>query len=447
VLANRISQGEKYSVYRCRNGLIDVAVPIIIDGIQIGRLYTGQFLFAPPDMGFFKRQAEEYGFDEASYLDAVRKVPIVTEERVRQVMVFLSRLAEIIVRMGVTNKRIDDADLIVRKSPAVLFRWRPCPGWPIEYVSDNVIQFGYSPEEIISREVPYASMVYPDDLERVVSHVEEHSKRGEELFQLEYRLVTKGGDVRWVNEHTTAERDGEGLLVHYRGIVIDITERKRTEALLRSSLEEKEILLKEIHHRVKNNLQIVSTLLDLQTENIRDERIISSFRESQHRICAMALIHESIYKSADIASVNFGKYIRDLSYNLANSYLADPGRIDLNVRCGEIDIEIDQAIPCGLIVNELVSNALKHAFPDNRTGEISIEFHREEGGRFTLKVADNGVGMPEGLDFTKTDTLGLQLVNTLARQLRGEVRIEGGQGGTAFIITFPGSRSVGGANA
>ena len=576
ILADRLRQGEKYSVYQCKNGLIDVAVPIVIDGTQIGRLYSGQFLFEPPDMEFFKRQAAEYGFDEASYLDAVRKVPVVSKEQMRQVMAFLCRLAEIIVRMGVTNKRIDDADLIVRKSPVILFRWRTAPGWPIEYVSENVDQFGYSPEELISGQVPYLSMVHPEDLDRVAAEVSDYSAKWVDNFQKEYRIVAKNGEIHWVYDNTVIERDGSGEIRHYQGIVIDITERKRAEdelinahkeldrlllfneALLsaiptpvfykdregrylgcnraftefmgvtpeelkgktvfdlwpgehaqeyhrkdlelmadpvrqmydfkvrdkngvvrpviyakgvfrdengqaagivgaflditerkqaeekiKAALAEKEVLLKEIHHRVKNNLQIVSTLLDLQSENIGDERIISSFRESQHRIYAMALIHESLYKSTDIASVNFGRYVRDLSQNLVNSYLAEPGRIDLELQCGDIDIAIDQAIPCGLIVNELVSNALKHAFPNNRPGELTIEFHIGENGMINLKVADNGVGLPENLDITNTDTLGLQLVNTLARQLRGEVRIEGGQGGTAFVITFPSREPIG----
>jgi PAS domain S-box-containing protein len=219
----------------------------------------------------------------------------------------------------------------------------------------------------------------------------------------------------------------------------EIIERRVAEELVTASLAEKEVLLKEIHHRVKNNLQIISTLLDLQSDNIRDEEAIRSFRESQDRIKAMALIHERLYESSDMASIDFGRYIGDLSVNLLDSYQTDPGRVSLKVDCGDISMEIDRAIPCGLIVNELVSNALKHAFPDGRKGEISIRLHSCDDGLVCITVTDNGIGMPSSLDIKKTATLGLQLVNMLARQLGGQVSMESASG-TAFTIGFPKNR-------
>jgi PAS domain S-box-containing protein len=438
ILADRLRQGEKYSVYQCKNGLIDVAVPIIVEGTQVGRLYSGQFLFAPPDMDFFRRQARECGFDENAYLDAVRKVPIVSEEKVRLVMGFMCRMAEIVVRMGMTNKRIDDADLIVRKSPAVLFRWRPGAGWPIEFVSDNVIQFGYTPEELISKRFSYFSMVHPEDRDRIMCEAEEYYARGEERVQKEYRIVTKGGETRWVNEHTIGERNGEGGLENFRGIVIDITERKKIESLVMNSLEEKEMLLKEVHHRVKNNLQIISTLLDLQSESIHDRAALDAFRESQDRIKAMALIHESLYKTSDMVSIDLGRYIEDLSVHLLNSYLIEPERITLQVDAGGVSLGIDKAIPCGLIINELISNALKHAFPGDLPGEIKVVFQRAKEVSIALRVEDTGVGLPAGLEITKTGTLGLQLVTMLARQLHGVLTVDSGHGGTSFSMIFPG---------
>jgi len=215
----------------------------------------------------------------------------------------------------------------------------------------------------------------------------------------------------------------------------EIAERGAAEERVKASLAEKEVLLKEVHHRVKNNLQIISTLLDLQSETIKNEEALRAFRESQDRIKAMALIHEKLYESSDIASIDFGKYVNDLSVHLFNSYLIDPGCITLNVDTGGISMGIDRAIPCGLIINELVSNALKHAFPDNRPGEISIRFDVEEDGRITLAVADNGIGMPEGIDPAHSATLGLQLVSMLARQLRGRIEMANNRG-TSWEITF-----------
>ncbi len=804
LLADRLTRGEDYCLYRCGNGLIDVAVPIVVDGTHVGRLYSGQFLFAPPDLAFYRRQAAEYGFDEASYLDAVNRVPIVSEERVQQAMGFLCRLAEIIVRMGVTNKKVDDANLIIKNSHAVLFRWKTCPGWPIEYVSDNIMQFGYTPQELVSREAPYSLLMHPEDLDGIASLVDEYYSRDVERFELEYRIVTKTGDIRWVEERTVSQRDAQGKITHYQGIVIDITERKQAERALReneerlrlaltaanqgfydldlcsgrakispeyatilgydpeeydssldfwakqihpddrdrtlavlksvaqgeatsysveyrlrcksgewkwilsrgkvmdyladgtaarlmgihtdiservrteealkqanlivenspvvlfrwlaapgwpvemvsrnvtqfgytpedflsgalpfasiihpddlervaaevtehcgsgddqfeqeyriitragairwlydrtvverdaageithfqgividvsewkraeeaiseseekfrtlaetsptpiiliqgeqiiyaneavvqftgytreelsemkfwefvhddfrdlvrergiarergepvprrydhkivtkggeerwavvsgsamkyqgkpariitlldfteakqsqermkSALAEKEALLKEVHHRVKNNLQIISSLLDFQSESIKDEGSLKAFRESQDRITAMALIHEKLYGSRDFSSIDFGRYIEDISRHLFNSYIIDTDRISLGIDAGDVFLEIDKAIPCGLIMNELISNALKHAFPEDRKGEITVRLRRQDDGLVWITVADNGKGFPPGMDFRHTQTLGLQLVNMLVRQLRGTIEFQ-----------------------
>jgi PAS domain S-box-containing protein len=217
----------------------------------------------------------------------------------------------------------------------------------------------------------------------------------------------------------------------------EIAERRTAEELVKCSLAEKEVLLKEIHHRVKNNLQIISTLLDLQSETIGDEQALKSFRESQDRIRAMALIHERLYESADIALVDFQRYIEELTNHLFDSYLVDPARVSLQVEAGGVTMGVDRAIPCGLIINELITNSFKHAFPDKRQGGVSIEFQKGEDERITLRVADTGVGLPPGLEITKTRTLGMQLVTMLARQLRGVLAVDGEHGGTVFTITFP----------
>jgi two-component sensor histidine kinase len=206
------------------------------------------------------------------------------------------------------------------------------------------------------------------------------------------------------------------------------------------------MLLKEVHHRVKNNMQIISTLLDLQSEGIRDENAVAAFRQSQDRIKAMALIHERLYKSTDIAFVNFQSYIEDLSAHLFDSYLVDLGRITLHVDAAGVTMGIDRAIPCGLIINDLLANSLKHAFPDNRRGEIRIDFRRKDDRQITIMVADNGVGMPPGLDFTKIGTLGLQLVNLLTKQLSGNIKMSGGPG-TIWEITFSATDSDQGLSA
>jgi PAS domain S-box-containing protein len=225
--------------------------------------------------------------------------------------------------------------------------------------------------------------------------------------------------------------DWRGRTVSRVVVLRDVTDRKRSENL-KQSLEEKEILLQEIHHRVKNNIQVISSLLQLQSHNVKDEKYKEMLKESRDRIRSMALVHEKLYQSENLANIDFNEYIKDLARNLRRSYGAT--RIALNVEC-DVSLGIDTAIPCGLIINELVSNSLKHAFPGNREGEIRIVFHSLSGG-IELIVCDNGVGLPDGMDFRNTESLGLHLVTILAEgQLGGEISLDKSKG-TAFRITF-----------
>jgi two-component sensor histidine kinase len=233
-------------------------------------------------------------------------------------------------------------------------------------------------------------------------------------------------------EYRVQQRTAE-LASAVEALQAEIAERKRVETQIQSSLQEKEVLLKEIHHRVKNNLQIISSLLSLQSENINSQDPVRTFRESQDRIRSMALIHEKLYQARDISRVDFAEYVKSLTLYLSRSHLTGPG-IKIVIGIDHILLDIDTAIPCGLIINELVSNSLKYAFRDGRTGEIRIAM-TQDGNRYTLVVADNGSGLPPGLDFRNTPSLGLQLVNTLVDQLEGAIELDSA-GGTRFKITF-----------
>ena len=213
----------------------------------------------------------------------------------------------------------------------------------------------------------------------------------------------------------------------------DITERKRAEEQIRNSLAEKEVLLKEIHHRVKNNLQVVSSLLSLQSGDPKLEPLRELFIESQNRVKSMALIHEKLYLSADFSNIDFADYIESLARNLFHSYGANPERISLTIEV-DVELDIDHAIPCGLIINELLSNALKHAFPNERHGGILLRFRRR-GRAFILDFSDDGIGLPPGINFRETESLGLQLVTTLTSQIGGKIeRLP--MEGTGFEISF-----------
>jgi len=216
----------------------------------------------------------------------------------------------------------------------------------------------------------------------------------------------------------------------------EITERKRAEEQLKISLTEKEVLLKEVHHRVKNNLQVISSLLHLQSKQTKDPAVLGMFLESQYRVRSMALVHERLYQSEDLSGVDAAEYFRDLASYLHRSYGATSSQVSLKVDVDPVSLGIDVAIPCGLIISELVSNALKHAFPDGRRGQVLVQLHLGQGSRCALVVGDDGIGLPQDLDLEATQSLGLHLVNRLVAQIEGSIDLDK-VGGTTYTITFP----------
>ena len=215
---------------------------------------------------------------------------------------------------------------------------------------------------------------------------------------------------------------------------LEVAERVRAEERIKASLEEKVVLLKEIHHRVKNNLQVISSLLNLQSKTIQDEKSLEILKDSQNRVRSMALVHEKLYRSSDLARIDFGQYVRDLAGLLLRTYKVEPGQITLALDVDDVHLGVDRAVPCGLIISELVSNGLKHAFPNGREGAIRVACSGRNGD-FMLTVSDNGVGFPEEVDFRRTESLGLQLANTLVDQLEGTIE-QSAQGETKYTITF-----------
>ncbi|HZL18300.1 MAG TPA: histidine kinase dimerization/phosphoacceptor domain -containing protein [Polyangia bacterium] len=209
----------------------------------------------------------------------------------------------------------------------------------------------------------------------------------------------------------------------------------RSELTVRASLREKEVLLKEIHHRVKNNLQVISSLLNLQARYLTDPAARAIFSQSQTRVQSIALVHERLYESADLSHVDFGKYVAVLIDNVFDTYDAPSRGIAKVIDVGDVHLTVDVAIPCGLIVNELVTNALKHAFPDGRAGTVRVGLSESPEGTLDLTVQDDGVGMPAGVDPRNTVSLGLDLVVTFAEQLNAEMTINR-EDGTRFGFRF-----------
>ena len=258
---------------------------------------------------------------------------------------------------------------------------------------------------------------------------------GNELKQVEWTIKNKAGKEIVFMAHPSVLRTEnriDGLVM----IIEDVTDRKRVENTLRTSLEEKEVLLREIHHRVKNNLQIISSLLSLQCIQLDDTETVDVLRECQGRVRTMAMIHENLYQSKDINHINFGNFVKKLLSDIFYSYRVDPRSIKLTTNVENVDIGIETAMPCGLIINELATNSIKHAFPKG-TGNISVELTSSglNDDSFILIFDDDGIGLPENLTPENTKKLGLMVVNTLSNQLNAEMEIDRSNG-TRFIFNF-----------
>lgn len=218
--------------------------------------------------------------------------------------------------------------------------------------------------------------------------------------------------------------------------IIDITERRKAQKKLEKALEEKTVLLNEVHHRVKNNLQVISSLLNLQATRAADPRVSTILNESQSHVRAMALTHQLLYERKDFSRINIGEYLDRLSQLLTGSYRDRSSRITIRqILPPDCHLDLERAIPCGLVVNELVTNAFKHAFPEGRSGTISIEL-KETGSAFELAVSDNGIGLPEGFDLASVQSLGLQLVPLLIEQIGARLEIQN-TSGARFVLHFP----------
>ncbi|MCA1825840.1 MAG: histidine kinase dimerization/phosphoacceptor domain -containing protein [Myxococcales bacterium] len=324
---------------------------------------------------------------------------------------------------------------LVEQIPAVTFMASLAGGLSDVYVSPQIEGLlGFSQEEWMSDPVLWFRQLHPDDRE-LWNHEFARGCATGGPFRAECRFLTKDRQVVWVHGEARLIPDESGQPVLLQGVAFDITESKRAEEIVKNSLREKELLLKEIHHRVKNNLQITSSLLRLQAGKIADASVRQLLRESQDRIRSMALVHDMLYRSQDLARVDFPEYVRVLVIQLFRSYNAS-GRIRADVQLENIVFGVDLAVPCGLIINELVANALKHAFPGDRQGVVRVRMSAAPD-RYTLLVEDDGIGFPAGLDFLHTETLGLQLVRMLTEQIGGRVFLDSSRAGTGFRVEIP----------
>jgi PAS domain S-box-containing protein len=253
----------------------------------------------------------------------------------------------------------------------------------------------------------------------------------------ESTVKDRGGVVHNVIFHKATFSNMDGSVGGLIGAILDITDRKRAEVQLHASLREKDILLREIHHRVKNNMQVIIGLLDLQASSSGNPELMEMLNKGQSRIRSMALVHEKLYASKDFTRINLAGYLRTLSQDLFQSYKINPGKIDLIIQTDGVYVDINKAIPCGLVLNELISNVLKHAFPGDRQGELQIIIREEKNTEMEIVVRDNGMGLPDDVDIHQPRTMGLNLVNGLVKkQLKGQMEVRR-DNGTEIRIKFP----------
>jgi PAS domain S-box-containing protein len=314
-----------------------------------------------------------------------------------------------------------------------------------EWWSDELYRiFGVVPGVFRPSRESLGKLIPAEDLASMDAAYEAAVNHGEPI-DFEHRLVRPDGSERWVHVMGRLERNADGAPVRLFGTALDITERKKIENELsrlyeqtRKDAETKTILLREINHRVKNNLAMIFSLLTLQSELIDDPGAKSAFVNTRQRIHSMAIIHEKIYQSESLSSIDAREYFSSIITELNKAYGSLHKLIGINVNVDHISLPLYDAVPCGLVLNELLTNAFKYSFQDGQRGEITVEFHKRDT-RFFLSVGDNGVGLPAELNFREAKSMGLQLVNILTRQLKGEINLDQGKG-TLFEITFPATR-------
>jgi PAS domain S-box-containing protein len=273
-----------------------------------------------------------------------------------------------------------------------------------------------------------AAKYHRDDLEVIES--------GRPKLGIIEPYTTTSGEKLWMKTDKIPYLDESGQIVGVLVMAIDITKVKRAEEEIKVALKEKELLLKEVHHRVKNNLQVISSLFDLQADELNDEKLRGILRKNQQRVRAISLVHDLLYQSRELSRIDFGEYVSNLMHFLIQMHEISPDRIRTGIKVEDIYLDINTAIPCGLIINEVVTNSLKHAFPEGRSGEIRISFERlQDENEYHLRISDDGCGLRSSERTLNGKSLGLEIVRALAKQLGAEVVVRS-EAGVIFELKF-----------
>lgn len=392
------------------------------------------------DEGQLHPYAVVTSFSDITARKQVQTALVESEARYRKVVVEQAKLIVELKQVEAARwEALSRLEKLAGHVPGLVYQYRLFPDGRacIPFANGAIVGFfQVSPEEVRDDASKVFKVVHPEDRAGLVTSI---LQSAHELtpWNHEFRVELLDGSVHWLLGSSLPEREAEGSVL-WHGFITDITVRKATESALRASVAEKTVLLKEVHHRVKNNLQIVSSLLDLQEGQICDARLTEILASTRNRVRSMSLIHEKLYQSNNLARLNLYVYLENLCRQMVDSAGSVRNRVQIQclVEPKTMEFGLDQAVPCGLLINELVSNAFKHAFPGLSSGSIRVTLQQLEPASVLLRVADDGVGLPNSLDPSQTHSLGLQLVVLLTEQLHGSVTFEKGSG-TAVQIRFP----------
>lgn len=369
----------------------------------------------------------------------LRKAHDELERRVRERTAELSRTNEQL-RQEINQRKAAEENLrrseeryraVVEDQTELICRF--LPDWTLTFANSAYCRYyGKQLEELLGKSLFH--VMPEEESERTIQHLA-HLNPLAPVSVSEHQVIAANGQIRWQQWTDRAIFDDRGELLEYQSVARDVTELKKAEERLRESLMEKEVLLREIHHRVKNNLQVMASLLNLQSDAVKDDKHLNIFKDAESRIWSMALVHETLYQSKSLALIKVKEYMESLVDELFSSYGDLGGRVHINIDVADVSFGIDTAVPLGLIVNELVSNAFKHAFPQHKQGLIRVGFRRVNDNEYELSVSDDGVGMSSTGEPDRETSFGLHLVKALVRQLSGELEMRGNNG-TQFVITF-----------
>jgi PAS domain S-box-containing protein len=476
-LAVGVPPGE-FRQYKCMNNMWHLVTPIIVGGRHMGNLFMGQFFFQKEEVDYdlFRAQARRYGFPEDQYMAALEAVPRHSEECVNMGKAVFLRLTDMFSKLSYANIKLArtltereqlmatlrEANLVVENSPVVLFRWTADEEWPVELVSGNVIQFGYTPEEFLSGAISYSSIIHPDDLEGVTCKVRSYCSEGDDQFRLEYRIITKGGNIHWVNEHTQVERNPEGRPTHFQGIVIDVTGRKEIEEALWEAHEELESRVRERTGQLTSLTAELSLAEERARRHIATELhdhvgqtlILSKLKLNSLKERDSSAEYEALLGEISNHIGNSIEDIRSLTFQLSPPLLYEVGfeaavewladelaerhgfRVDFRDDGKKKPLNEETRVALYQMVRELIINVVKHA--DAKRVDISIG---RFANRIRIIVSDDGSGFDnEAIQrrLTGNRSLGLFNIRHRIEYLGGEFAIESEIGrGTRITLLLP----------